>query len=67
MLLFCCQTSKAAGVRRMAEAQLRDCLARVGQNSIAREICKQESFAYCLKHMPANHLEKTCGLGGIQY
>ncbi len=64
-IIFCCQcaTSETAGVRAMAETQLKWCLDRVGDSEIAREACKQESFAYCLEHMPKNHIEKGCGLG----
>ena len=62
--IFCtCATTETANVRRAAEYRLKICLERAGQNSIAREICKQESFAYCLEHMPPNHIEKGCALG----
>ncbi len=63
-VVFCtCATTEAAGIRRMAEARLKSCLERAGENAIAKEICKQESFAYCLQNMPKTHIEKGCGLG----
>ncbi len=64
VILCCdCAATDISGIRRSAETRLMWCLNRAGNDQIAREVCKQESFAYCLQNMPLYHIEKGCGLG----